>query len=94
MLRRRAFGRVLDVNRTQQAPTGTKTGPSARSTNDRCHWGWLGAVAASTSLITQRSSVQIRPPQPSKSTGYGQSAVARWVFPAMRSGKHCEMYEA
>ena len=58
------FGRVLAVNCTQRAPTRPKEMPSAGELNDRSHWGSLGDVAASTSLITQRSSVQIRPPQP------------------------------
>ena len=58
------FGRVLAVNCTQRAPTRPKEMPSAGELNDRCHWRPLGDVAASSSLITQRSSVQIRPPQP------------------------------
>src|SRR5262245_57702273 len=48
----------------ERAPTGPKTEASSRDLNDRCHRGSLGDVAASISLITQRSSVQIRPPHP------------------------------
>ena len=57
------FGRVLAVNGTQQAPIRAKDGPSPGELNDRCHWGPLGGMGASTRLITQRSSIQIRPPQ-------------------------------
>ena len=48
------FGRVLAVNCTQRAPTRPKEMPSAGELNDRCHWGPLGGVGASTRLITQR----------------------------------------
>ena len=34
--------------------------------NDRCHWGSLEDVGPSTRLITQRSLVQIQPPQPTE----------------------------
>jgi hypothetical protein len=40
----------------------------------------LAPVAPAIALITQRSLVQIQPPQPGKSMGYGTHAVARWFF--------------
>ena len=43
-------------------------------------WVGLAPVAPAVALITQRSLVQIQPPQPGKSTGYGTHAVARWFF--------------
>ena len=58
------FGRVLDVNWTQRDPTTAKGETLPRGVSDRCRWGSLGDVRPSTRLITQRSSVQIRPPQP------------------------------
>jgi hypothetical protein len=64
------FGRVLAVNCTQRAPTRPKEMPSAGELNDRSHWGSLGDVAASTSLIShQRSLVQIQSPQPANDEG-------------------------
>ena len=43
-------------------------------------WEGLVPVAPTVALITQRSLVQIQPPQPSKSMGCGTHAVARWFF--------------
>jgi hypothetical protein len=40
----RVFGREL----AQRAPTGAKSGASKEGPNDRCHWGSLEDVAAST----------------------------------------------
>src|SRR2546426_8666403 len=58
------LGRVLDVDEAQRAPIGSQSGPFAERLSDRSRWGSLGDVAASTRLITQRSLVQIQPPQP------------------------------
>src|SRR5882762_5453155 len=66
------FGRVLDVNATQRAPTRPKSAASTGRSRDRLYWGSLGDVAASTRLITQRSLVQIQPPQPRKSRASGE----------------------
>ena len=63
-LRGTSVGRVLAVNCTQPAPTGPKAEASSKDLSDRCHWGSSADVAASTRLITQRSLVQIQPPQP------------------------------
>src|SRR5437879_5330892 len=65
------FGRVLDVNAPQRAPTRPKSRAAGDGLSDRFHWAASGDVAASISLITQRSLVQIQPPQPNNSRGYG-----------------------
>src|SRR5262249_19322864 len=76
------FGRVLAVNWTPRAPTRPKATPSHGHLNDRCHWGSLGDVTASTSLITQRSSAQIRPPQPLPSPR-DRDGLGGLVFPTL-----------
>src|SRR5262249_18062539 len=60
---------------TNSAQNGASKGPLS----DRCPWRSSGDVAASTNLITQRSLVQIQPPQPpvgKQPPGAPQDAVA------------------
>src|SRR5262249_16165712 len=62
-------GRVLDVNRAQRAPIADKC---VGQTPMGCVWNvWLALASASSvrGLITQRSSVQIRPPRPASTRG-------------------------
>jgi hypothetical protein len=58
-----SLGRDLDPTN----PMRPKEMSSARDLTDRCHRGSSGDVDPSTSLITQRSLVQIQPAQPDKS---------------------------
>ena len=59
-------------------------GPNRTGDNSRFRMGPIvgtwSPVAPAIALITQRSLVQIQPPQPSKSMGYGTHTVARWFF--------------
>ena len=73
---------VLAVNWAQRAPIGAKDAPFVRGSNDRSYWGSLGDVAASTRLITQRSLVQIQPPQPLTTRGWRtQEPLTPLVYP-------------
>jgi hypothetical protein len=45
-------------------------GPSTERVSDRCHWGSLGDVARSTSLITHCTGVRSHPRDHGKSSGY------------------------
>src|SRR5262245_28782944 len=67
------FVRELDPISTNSAQNGASKGPLS----DRCPWRSSGDVAASTNLITQRSLVQIQPPQPPSRTPLRCSASLR-----------------
>jgi hypothetical protein len=69
--RRRRTVRVLSVNACQSAPTRTKPDALQLPISYGANCGNLVAVAPAIALITQRSLVQIQPPQPRKPRGYG-----------------------
>jgi hypothetical protein len=52
-------------------PDSLQQGNASRLIIHGLGWGWLGAVAHARGLITQRSLVQIQPPLPTNSKGYG-----------------------
>ena len=64
-------GRVLDVNCSQRAPTRHKANGSQRVLNPSFRWCALVGVMLLPTLITQRSLVQILPPQPRRLHGVG-----------------------
>ena len=63
-------GRVLGVNSAQRALTRHKTKSTRRRSTVGFAWRGLGGVAWQPTLITQRSLVQIQPPQPPKSKAW------------------------
>src|SRR3982074_395019 len=69
-LQNRDLVRVSAVNGAQRAPTRPNARAPGGGLSDRFRWVALGPVATHCRLITQRSLVQIQPPQPIKSTGY------------------------